>query len=138
METQYLLDQLNQPTLEYVWDGVDKKEAKKKQKKGEDVKIKRKKRGVLLAYVDGGENVVIGFSLCHKTLDKFDYIQGTPEPGFGIAVAAERAKKWKNVPKAGEVNIPHSLKYKLSNFVARCRNYYKDKELPAWTNHLVG
>lgn len=132
------------------------------------------KRGVLISGIDENGNVIVGFSLCHK-LDKFDYIGGSQieikkdnkvvgykniggqhNPGFGVNLAIQRAKKWKdrvNTVVCGKgkgyfvnqvrveqgrealsnsVFIPASIEKKLESFLISCERYYNDKKLPRW------
>jgi hypothetical protein len=57
--------------------------------------VGRQKKGVLFCGInpDNNDSVIIGFSLCSKR-DKFDYIKGQYERGFGLNLANERAEEW--------------------------------------------
>ena len=57
---------------------------------------KGRKKGVLFCGIDpdDSKSVVIGFTLCHA-IDKFDYISGQRQDGFGRDTAKLRADKWK-------------------------------------------
>lgn len=115
-----------------------------------------KKIGVLFAGVhpNAPGKVMVGFSLLHKN-DKFDHVylgNKRPEhvPNFGKQVAAKRAYKWHAYKKVidGHMNgvdskkhkivpIPYSMKKELVKFLTRCKRYYKDKQLPEWSNYLL-
>jgi len=58
---------------------------------------KGEKRGVLICMVDPEDNdsVIFGFSLCNP-IDRFDYIKGIKEEGFGLELAKARAEKWRD------------------------------------------
>jgi hypothetical protein len=116
------------------------------------------KRGVMIAGINDDNEVIIGFSLCHK-LDLFDhiggklygrtYVGGQKSCGFGVDLAMKRAEKWQDRGNclicgrgknegAGSydpkdtVLVPSSIEDKLCNFVVRCSKYYKEKSMPAW------
>jgi len=57
---------------------------------------KGKKKGVLFCGIDPDDanSVILGFSVCN-VIDRFDYINGQSEPGFGLNLAKVRAEKWK-------------------------------------------
>lgn len=123
---------------------------------------KGKKKGVLYCGIDPNDknSVVIGFSIC-SPIDRFDYIEGQRQPGFGLEIAKIRAEKWnlhnayfiqnswdedlledENMPLKYFVNpnskeiveIPPSIEKRLEIFISRCKKYYKDKEFPEWIN----
>lgn len=123
---------------------------------------KGRMKGVMVAYVSEGNDVVrIGFSMCHPT-DKWDCIKGVCTPGLGKQIAYGRADKWviKNqyitykdlkAQKLGAalkgaelatndikkfVIVPDSMYDSLCTFVQRCKLYYKDKRFPVWANDL--
>lgn len=58
---------------------------------------KGEKRGVIVCMVDPEDNdsVIFGFSLCNP-VDRFDYIKGIKEEGFGLELAKIRAEKWRD------------------------------------------
>jgi len=81
---------------------------------GSGQRTKGIKKGVLLAGINKENQLVIGYSLCHKS-DLFDhiggewiaydnkkghikedYVGGQKRPGFGVELAAKRAELWKN------------------------------------------
>jgi len=122
----------------------------------------RRRIGVMCAdvYSEDKTKAVVGFSLCHGKLDKFDYVDGQKVTGWGIAMAWERAQKWAdyqyvktygitNIPldtiagadAAGiwipEVKIPDTVILPLQTFIGRCRMYFKDKDLPDWIHYKV-
>jgi len=133
---QELIEALETPTIEYIWDG--KKESG------------RKKRGVLIASVQYG-HVLIGFSICHKTLDRFDYVDGIHKPGRGLECAIARSEKWAdwkkafvvepNRKKAGKkaVPIPSLMSTEIEEFIGKCTtlNRYKKKNFPEWAMDLL-
>ena len=122
------------------------------------------KKGVLFCGVDPDDknNVIVGFTLCHS-IDRFDYINGLREPGFGVSIAEQRAEKWRfhleyfvqktytepdieddevalmflvnNNPQE-IVEIPPSVMVRLKPFIERCRKYFKDKEFPVWIQNI--
>jgi hypothetical protein len=132
---------------QYIWKG-----SKKMARKGKP----RIKKGVIVAGLTSDNRVVIGFTLCHKN-DKYDYVDGKREPGFGIKTALERAIKWKDTKKSIKdsrfrktfpskiqeirnhnhknlVIVPQSVHNNLIPFIERCRRYYKNAVgLPMWT-----
>ena len=90
-----------------------------------------KKVGVLLALPVGSE-IVIGWSLCHRTLDEFD-------TETAVELARDRALVWKDREtrlswKGGEV--PHSIQGELVDFAGKMRMYYKGKAFPTWVSQL--
>jgi len=133
---QKMIEALKTPTIEYIWDG--------------EKKNGRKKRGVLVASVVYGK-VLIGFSICHKTLDRFDYIDGKHKPGCGLEWAIARAEKWMDwkksfiveptKKKAGkkEVPIPSLMLDEIEDFIAKCLllKRYQNKEFPGWAMDLL-
>ncbi len=119
-------------------------------------------KGVMVAYVQEGNDVVnIGFSMCHPS-DKWDCIKGVCNPGLGKQIASDRAEKWviKNqcitykdlkaqklsaALKGAElatndikkfVVVPDSMHESLETFIRRCKDYYKDKRFPVWVDNL--
>ncbi len=112
------------------------------------------KIGVMVAGVDPAhpDYVVVGYVLVHDN-DKFDYIR-TPEghvkqKGFGRDIASKRAVKWAGrtlfdrgedtCPKLNNaiVRIPDSILEDLRGFAYRVCQYYKDKTVPVWLEHLI-
>lgn len=93
----------------------------------------RKQIGVLVAGISpiDPENIVIGYSLCHRK-DRYDHIkigEGTKTffkkcPGFGKNLATNRAIKWGN---RDSIRVPCSIKKQMRLFMDRCSRYYKDK-----------
>jgi hypothetical protein len=112
----------------------------------EYIKRSNRKAGVLVAgFVPELNKVVLGFTLCHSKLDKWDWIKtgkGKEKvPGFGKDVATKRAIKWETKGRLQNVVIPESILKELSVFVLRCKAYYKDKkQLSDWVlnNHNIG
>jgi len=109
-------------------------------KEGNKEKKIYKKRGVLVSYAEQGK-VLVGFSLCHKHYDRFDFIKGERIPNHGFNIALNRAEEWKD--KSGfsikgekgythPVAIPQSIQKRLHKFIIRTSKYYKDKALPEW------
>lgn len=121
------------------------------------------KRGVLFCGINPNDPnaVVVGFSLCNS-IDRFDYINGAKEPGFGLDLAKTRANKWAKKERCfvqfsndeaayedGEVlmklnhdtetilEIPPSVIGRLRVFLERCKRYYKDKTFPMWTDDVM-
>lgn len=103
----------------------------------------RKKKGVLLAY-PVGQDVVIGWSLCHWKLDDFSSEQG-------VMIALDRALTWKEKSaKAGHAQspnmascrarlagkVPQSIRKELFDFTVRMKQYYKGKLFPGWVESL--
>lgn len=129
---------------------------------------KGRKKGVLFCGIDPEDNqsVMIGFTLCH-TIDRFDYVGGVRQEGFGVEIARTRAEKWKfhtdyfvqktyredeielgldgemdlfryeNPDKQTVVEIPPSVMAKMKGFIERCKRYYKDKDFPVWTEKIL-
>jgi hypothetical protein len=127
---------------------------------------KGKKKGVLWCGIDDSDpdSVMIGFTLCNS-IDRFDYIEGKPVPGFGAEIAKKRADKWKNHteyfvqksytqsqlyfdddvdilmyknPNPQEVvEVPPSIVDRLKTFIERCKRYYKDKDFPQWCENVI-
>lgn len=113
-----------------------------------------KLKGVMVAYVPVGDDVVrIGFSMCHP-LDRWDHIRGVNTPGHGKYIASERADKWVGKTDAfvnrkvggrsavdpemikSCVIVPDTMYDSLKTFVGRCKKYYKDKRFPVWVDKL--
>jgi len=119
-------------------------------------------KGVMVAYVPPGDDVVrIGFSMCHPS-DQWDCIKGVCAPGLGKQIAADRADKWviknnymtykvlkQEMMEAAlkganlstndikkNVIVPDTMFDSLCKFVQRCKQYYKDKRFPVWANNL--
>jgi hypothetical protein len=86
----------------------------------------KKLAGCFIAGVFDGE-VGIGFSLCHKN-DRYDFIKGIRQPGFGEKMAEGRAIK---SAQTGRTEIPPSLMKKARKFVNRCERYYKGEQIAA-------
>lgn len=84
------------------------------------------KKGVMVALVIGDE-VALGWSLCHHRLDDFDkYI--------GVAIACDRALKYFNSSRV--MIVPHSLIDRFVDFRRRVELYYKDKTIA--TRFIMG
>lgn len=128
---------------QYIWE----KDKKTKQ---------RKKKGVMVAGLTHDNNVLIGFSLCHKN-DRYDYFRKRKrKENFGIDLALLRAQKWANCQKSirnceippdlkkairskDVLLIPETIYRPLHKFIERCRKYYKNaKGLPLWTVDIKG
>jgi len=116
-----------------------------------------KKIGVMIGKLNPyTKNVNIGFSLCHNTKDRYDYVKGIHKPGFGLKMAAVRSGRWANRCYYDSrnifdddfedvVHIPASIQYSLFLFIRRCGKFFineKDEEfrklnagrtLPEWT-----
>jgi hypothetical protein len=94
----------------------------------------KKKIGMMVAGVhpEIGE-VVVGFSLCHK-YDEFDRVGCKKVPGHGKIVAINRAVRWGDT---FNVNVPPSIQKDVFKFLLRCKSYYKDKNMPPWTEKLL-
>jgi len=117
----------------------------------EYIKRSKRKAGVLVAgFIPELNKVVVGFTLCHSKLDKWDWVKtgkGKENvPGFGKDVATKRAVKWNSygdqlIGRKRNVIIPESILKELSAFVLRCKAYYKDKkQLSDWVlnNRHIG
>ena len=127
------------PIVEYIY---------KKKKVGKEF-ITERKIGVLYASVNEAGNVCIGFSVCHNSKDKFDYIRNLiHKPGHGLNMAAERAKRWSirefyDIGSDicwGEINpvaIPSMIYNPLCSFIERCTRYYKDRQIPKWATSFA-
>lgn len=87
--------------------------------------------GDLVAGLLPDGELAIGFSLCHKNKDRYDFIDEGKKrvPGFGKKLAVYRAVKWQNA-MPGEVKIPPSIAGELFQFLERCQRYFKDKFAP--------
>jgi hypothetical protein len=117
----------------------------------------RRKIGVLFAGVlaEDPKKVVVGFSLCHNTMDEFDMTNtGTLRKvkGLGLQIAMGNALRWSNKKYVMEptqspfskieyleipeivVNNKHS---NLLNFLIRIKKRYKGKVLPEWCEHML-
>jgi len=103
-----------------------------------------KKIGVMVADVLPNrwpDNVIIGYSLCNTTLDKFDYIRKERyRPGWGHQFAFNRACVWQE--KEDDYfnqceQIPDSIVPELHQFIGRVASYYRDKDLPTWACFFV-
>jgi hypothetical protein len=129
-------------------------------------RTKGKKKGVVWCGIDpdDDQSVIVGFALCHG-IDKFDYLDGQREEGFGLSLAKSRAEKFRfhtdyfvqktftekefndnleyciegyiiNSDPKSIVEIPPSVIVRLKPFIERCKKYYKDKEFPVWVNQI--
>jgi hypothetical protein len=106
------------------------------------------------------EQIVIGFSVCHSSLDIFDHTnQGVIKkvPGIGVNIAMSNALKWQfkrfvfpaveprqNLESCVNFHdyllIPSTMmKYgnTIADFIGRANRYYKGKILPEWCHHLL-
>jgi len=86
----------------------------------------RKKRIGDLVAVRVGDQVSIGYSLCHKN-DLYNMVEGRHKPGFGRAAATGRAVKWAT---RDTIEYPPSLKRYVKKFMKRCELYYKGAAMP--------
>jgi hypothetical protein len=121
-----------------------------KERDGSNKRTQGHKKGVMLAYEDPETGqIVIGFSLCHKR-DRFDYRQGMRMDNLGIWYACNKANKHKDSKRFAIstkpedrqlskriVKIPQSMAKDFAKFIARCRRYYKDKDLPEWATNFA-
>lgn len=111
-------------------------------------KTQKRKEGVLFA-TSYNDKIAIGFSLTHRTLDKFDHIKGEKVPDFGVTVAQRRALRWmmtkrysvissepNNIEDSLAVNIPPSIVPKLEKFIRRVEKYYKGQTIPDWAKNI--
>jgi len=98
---------------------------KKKKSRSGKTTFNKKLVGNLIAGVIDGE-VGIGYSLVHKN-DRYDFINGRREPGFGLDLAMDRAIKSRTT---GQIKIPPSIMPLVTKFAERCERYYKDLERP--------
>jgi len=83
-----------------------------------------RKIGVLIAMKDVEGKVVVGFSQCCKN-DSFD-------KSFGEEIAARRAFAYSDRDCVD--NIPFKVAAALPGFLDNCKRYFKDCEMPRWTN----
>lgn len=112
----------------------------------------RKKVGVMYADKSESGEVVIGFSLCNP-LDEF-----RKEAGIGKAkkrawvnkdkdlvavkysnsdVVVDRARDYSlSIVDDTHVIIPKTMVSHVKQFVARCKQYYKDGKLPTWAINM--
>lgn len=93
----------------------------------------KKLAGFLIAGVVSENEVGIGFSLCHKN-DRWDFIKGLHQPGWGENLATIRAIK--SVEK-GEIEVPPSILKQALKFQERCERYYKGMQLPSIEEQVV-
>jgi hypothetical protein len=109
-------------------------------KEGNKAKKIYKKRGVLVAYANQGK-ILVGFSLCHKHHDRFDFIKGERAPNHGFNIAVSRAHEWENNGTFSikgatgyhpPVIIPQSIQKRLHKFIVRASKYYQNTPLPVW------
>lgn len=127
------------PLVEYIY----KKKRIPKSNPPEYITVR--KVGVLCSVVNSEGKVCIGFSVCHNTKDRFDYIRGIiHKPGHGLNVAKERAERWgtreyyEPIPGmfdfdfVGVVRVPPMIHKQLHEFINRCIRYYKGREIPKW------
>ena len=111
------------------------------------------KLGVMFADVYG-DDILIGFSVCHSKLDKFDHVRETVividkdgketrvpalkrRPGFGVNVAKDRAEKWRGVQHPNEIPIPQIVEKPLVEFLQKCERRYSGKNLVPWAKSFV-
>ena len=85
---------------------------------------KRVKSGVLLAKKvktsKGKNKVIVGWSKCKLTVDKFDR-------QLGLEIAEGRIDNRKDKEK--KTKVPPSIKEQVKEFVDRCKSYFKTKEV---------
>ena len=84
---------------------------------------KRVKSGVLLAKkvkTKKGKRVLVGWSKCKLTVDKFDRTMGLQIAEGRIQARLNKEKKTK---------LPPSIKEQVNEFVERCKSYFKTKEV---------
>ena len=122
------------------------------------------KKGVMVCRIDPDDHdaVIFGFSVCNS-VDRFDYLNGIKEEGFGLELARNRAEKWsdhigyfvqnsfseneiwdedhdlliyKNPNTQEIVEIPPSVIVRFRTFIQRCKRYYKDKDFPEWIEKI--
>src|SRR5512137_2293228 len=114
------------PLVEYVY------KRKRVPKSNPAEYIVERRVGVLYATVNESGKVCIGFSVCHNTKDRFDYIRGMiHKPGHGLKIASERAERWADreyyepIPAlfdpdfSGVVRIPTMIQIQLKDFIER-------------------
>lgn len=89
------------------------------------------KRGIMVAIVEPTTKyVVFGYSVCNK-VDKFDL-----DKAFAISVG--RAAKYMDYSVLDmDDMIPFSIRKDLFLFIARCKRYFKDKELTPWAYNIL-
>jgi hypothetical protein len=85
----------------------------------------RVKSGVLLARrvktKKGNKRVLIGWSKCKLTVDKFDR-------SMGVQIASGRIQSRLD-KTAKKTKIPPSIQEQVESFVKRCKTYFKTKEV---------
>jgi hypothetical protein len=96
-----------------------------KSKTGKTILSKKQIGYIVAGVID--DKVSIGFCLCHKK-DKYDFIDGKRQAGFGRSLATARAVKWSD---KDTIEIPSSIMSLAKKFYARCEQYYKDKGVVA-------
>ena len=88
-------------------------------------KGQRVKSGILLAKrvktKKGNKRVLIGWSKCKLTVDKFDR-----ERGLEIASGRIQSRLDKTAKKT---KVPPSIQEQMDSFVKRCKTYFKTKEV---------
>ena len=110
--------------------------------RGEGPRKHTRKTGILVA-MKIGEEVRIGWSMCHSQKDKFDL-------KWGMMIATRRAKKphgfvmdWtsdvhdtadrqRRIPILnimGECKIPNSIQDDVQDFITRAKKYFKDTDV---------
>ena len=93
------------------------------------------KYGVLLTRTttDNGEpldTIGIGIAICNIEMEPFDKIKG-------LHIANGRALAWNNRKTRVSRHISSKHRQTVKAFINRCAKYYKDKELPAWTQEFI-
>jgi hypothetical protein len=117
----------------------------KKKRVGKNEYVIDRKIGVLYGTINQVTGrICIGFSVCHNSKDRFDYIRGLiHKPGHGLNMATQRAKRWSTRDYYdigadvcwGEINpvsIPSMIYEPLCNFIERCNRYFQGCFLPKW------
>ncbi len=95
------------------------------------------KAGVMLAkevaLKDKDGKVLVGWSKCKLSTDKFDAKLGVEIAESRINSRLNRSKKKVKVDPTektnGTGNPPHSMRDDLKNFVKRCKRYFKTKNV---------
>ena len=108
---------LSKPIVQKIYKG-------RKSRSGQTYFTKRL-AGVLIGGVVDNE-IGIGFSLVHKS-DRYDFIKGKREAGFGKTLATNRAVK---CATTGKIEVPPSIMKLVKRFAGRCERYYKGAGAP--------
>jgi len=76
----------------------------------------RKRRGVFIGLPVDNNKVIVGYSLCKLSADKFS-------KEFGKKLAVKRARTGR------KLTVPRSMETEFKRFIDRCKRYYKDTEI---------